>query len=386
MMRQRFILAASMSGLLLAVAACSPAKEEAAPAEAAKAQAGEAEKKTEEEGLITLSEEQMKVAGIKLVAVSSGGAGAITVPAVIEADPQGMQVVAAGLAGRVVALNRNLGQPVQRGETLAIIESVEAASLNAEIEAARARLRLAESQLRREERLFQSRVSPEQDVIAARAAATEARIAVRLAEQRLSATGGGGGALNRIAVKSPLSGQVIARTATLGQTVAAEAEIYRVANLSRVSISLSLAPDVAARVKRGTAVEIVSGERRVQARINFISPMLDEATKLVSMIAVIDNRGGQWRVGEPVSAAIAMEGTGGAALQVPQDAVQQVDGQSVVFVRTANGFRAVPVTLGNPSGDNVTVTSGLKGGEQIASTGSYVLKAELGKGEAEHGH
>ena len=71
---------------------------------------------------------------------------------------------------------------------------------------------------------------------------------------------------------------------------------------------------------------------------------------------------------------------------VPQSAIQTVEGRPTVFVRTDHGFKAVPVTLGNPSGDNVVVTSGLTGNEQIAGPNSFTLKAELGKGEAEHGH
>ncbi|WP_416366572.1 efflux RND transporter periplasmic adaptor subunit [Sphingomonas aurantiaca] len=148
---------------------------------------------------------------------------------------------------------------MRRGDALAIIESREAASLNAEIEAARARSALAQSNLRREQRLFAERVSPEQDLIAARTAATEANIAVRLAQQQLSATGGSGGALNRVAIRSPLSGQIIARSATLGQTVAADGELYRVANLSRVTIAASLSPADAGKVKPGTRVEVTLG-------------------------------------------------------------------------------------------------------------------------------
>jgi cobalt-zinc-cadmium efflux system membrane fusion protein len=52
----------------------------------------------------------------------------------------------------------------------------------------------------------------------------------------------------------------------------------------------------------------------------------------------------------------------------------------VVFVRTGAGFRAVPVTLGGQEGGTTVITAGLTGGEQIAATNSYTLKAELEKG------
>ncbi|ODU19499.1 MULTISPECIES: efflux RND transporter periplasmic adaptor subunit [Sphingomonadaceae] len=368
----------------LLMAGCSGG--DPAPEEAKKAESGEKAGHADEEGEIDLSPQQIKTAGIELVRAIRSGGGALTLPATIEGDPQGMQVVSAAIGGRVVSLTRNLGQSVGRGQTLAIIESREAASLNAEIEAARARLSLAESNLRREQRLFNERVSPEQDLIAARTAATEARIALRLAQQQVAAAGGGGGTLNRIAVASPLSGQVVARSVTLGQTVAADAELFRVANLSRVAVTLALSPADAGKVRPGSEIEIVAGDRKTVARVDFVSPILNETTRLATVIAIIDNRSGQWRVGEPVTASIQLPGGGAASVLVPQSAIQTVEGRPTVFVRTDHGFKAVPVTLGNPSGDNVVVTSGLQGNEQLAGPNSFTLKAELGKGEAEHGH
>jgi cobalt-zinc-cadmium efflux system membrane fusion protein len=341
----------------------------------------------EEDGVVELSAQQISAAGIVLARVIQSGGGALTLPATVEGDPQGMQVVSAAIGGRVVSLTRNLGQSVGKGQTLAIIESREAATLNAEIEASRARLGLAESNLRREQRLFDQQVTAEQDLIAARTAAAEARIALRLAQQQVAAAGGRGGALNRIAIAAPISGQIVARTATLGQTVAADAELYRIANLSRVSVTVSLSPADASKVRPGSEIEIVAGERRSLARVDFVSPILDETTRLAKVIAVIDNRNGQWRVGEPVIASIRLSGNTGApgSMLVPATAVQTIEGRPMVFVRTAKGFKATPVILGSPSGDNVVVTSGLKGGEQIAAAGSFTLKAEFGKGEAEHG-
>ena len=341
---------------------------------------GEAGKPADKDA-VTLSAQQIADAGIEVGRPTIGGiAGAIELPALIQGDPQGVQVVSATIGGRLVALNRNLGQSVGRGETLAIIESREAASLNAEVEAARARSALAQSNLRREQRLFAERVSPEQDLVAARTAATEANIAVRLAQQQLSATGGSGGALNRVAIRSPIAGQVIARAATLGQTVAADGELYRVANLSRVTIAASLSPADAGRVRPGTRVEVTSAGRRQEGRVTFVSPVLDETTKLVQVLATLDNGGGTWRVGEPVTASILLPSTNDRSIAVPSTAVQSVENKTVVFVRTPTGFKAMPVTAGRRNGDQVVITAGLNGSERIATTNSFTLKAELGKG------
>jgi cobalt-zinc-cadmium efflux system membrane fusion protein len=337
------------------------------------------------ERAIALTQDQIVAAGIVLVRPTvTGSGGFLTRPATIEGDPQGVQVVSASIGGRIVSLTRHLGQTVGRGQALAIIESREAASLKAEIEAARARSALAQSNLRREQRLFAERVSPEQDLIAARTVATEANIALRLAQQQLSAAGGGGGALNRIAIASPIAGQVIARSVTLGQTVAADAELFRVANLSHVAVTVSLSPADAGRVRPGSLVEISAPGRRATARVSFVSPIVDETTRQVPVIAIVDNRNGQWRVGEPVTAAIALPGATGT-VTVPSAALQNVENRPVVFVRTPTGFSATQVQVGQASGASVVVT-GLTGREQIAAANSYILKAELGKGEAEHGH
>jgi len=342
---------------------------------------GEGAEKKADKDAVTLSAQQIADAGIEVARPTVGGvAGAIELPGLVQGDPQSVQVVSATIGGRLVALTRNLGQSVRQGDPIAVIESREAASLKAEVEAARARSALAQSNLRREQRLFAERVSPEQDLVAARTTATEASIALRLAQQQLGATGGGGGALNRIAMRSPISGQVIARPAVLGQTVDANAELYRVANLSRVSITASVSPADAGRIRPGTRVEVTAAGRRQEGRVSFVSPALDESTRLVQVIATLDNAGGTWRVGEPVTASFMLPATGDRGIAVPSTAVQSVENRTVVFVRTPTGFRALPVTTGRRQGDQVVISSGLTGQERIATTNSFTLKAELGKG------
>ncbi|RZM19970.1 MAG: hypothetical protein EOP67_56010 [Sphingomonas sp.] len=114
--------------------------------------------------------------------------------------------------------------------------------------------------------------------------------------------------------------------------------------------------------------------------MTFVSPVLDETTKLVQVLATLDNGGGTWRVGEPVTASILLPSTNDRSIAVPSTAVQSVENKTVVFVRTPTGFKAMPVTAGRRNGDQVVITAGLNGSERIATTNSFTLKAELGKG------
>jgi len=77
-------------------------------------------------------------------------------------------------------------------------------------------------------------------------------------------------------------------------------------------------------------------------------------------------------------------GGGAGGLSVPAEAVQTVDGASVVFVATPTGFRAQPVVPGRQAGDQIEIVRGLTGSERIAGANAFLLKAELGKGAVEH--
>ena len=135
------LLAACGSGQEAGNAVAGNTAEEAGHGEAEGEHTGDAT-----EGAIILTPRQITAAGIQIVRPSvTGGGGVLTLPATIEGDPQGTQVVSAAIGGRVLSLTRNLGQSIGRGQTLAILESREAASLKAEVEAARARSALAQS-------------------------------------------------------------------------------------------------------------------------------------------------------------------------------------------------------------------------------------------------
>jgi len=68
------------------------------------------------------------------------------------------------------------------------------------------------------------------------------------------------------------------------------------------------------------------------------------------------------------------------------DAVQTIEGKTVVFVKAAEGFQAQPVTIGASDGKITEIVGGLSAGAEYVATGSYVVKAEQGKGSAEHEH
>lgn len=366
---------------------------QAAPrASAAKDEHGEHGEAHEKAGAdeVHLTPAQIAAARIEVSTVRTQAAGAIEAAATIEADPGRSHTVATAVGGRVVALHRNPGEAVRRGDALAVIESAQAAEMKAELEAARRQAEVTRVALEREERLYREKVSAEQDVLAARVQAGDARTRLRLAQQRLAAVGaGGGGPLNRVVLRAPIGGHVLARSGAVGSVVPADTELYRIADLSRLALKLALNPDDASRVAAGQQVDVSTAARGGSAKIVSVSLVIDPETRQVQALAALPNPDARWRVGETVRASIAAGGTAAqAALAVPRNAIQTVEDKPTVFVRTREGFAARHVVLGPSNGSEVSVLSGLAAGDSVAVANSYVLKAELAKGEGggEHHH
>lgn len=349
--------------------------------EAAEKEGGEAEAK---EDFVALSDQQIKAAGIEVMPVRQSFAGAVEAPAVIAADPKHAAVVSSAVGGRVVEIRRNLGEPVARGDVLAVIESRDVAQLRADVEIAKRQYELSQANFAREERLYGEKVTSRQEFEIARNAAQEARTRLRLAEQQLAAAGASsGGQLNRLMLRSPIKGNVTARQIALGDIVAPDAHLFEVADLNELAAELSLSPDDAARVAVGTTVDVSTDGRTGTGRITHVSRVLDPATRQVRAIARLSNGRGAWRIGETVRASIALEGSaGGTQLAIPRTAVQTVEDRPSVFVREKDGFAIKHVVLGGNAAGYVKVMGGLEGNEQVAVSNTYLLKAEHGKGEA----
>lgn len=349
--------------------------------EAAEKEGGEAEAK---EDFVALSDQQIKAAGIEVMPVRQSFAGAVEAPAVIAADPKHAAVVSSAVGGRVVEIRRNLGDPVARGDVLAVIESRDVAQLRADVEIAKRQYELSQANFAREERLYGEKVTSRQEFEIARNAAQEARTRLRLAEQQLAAAGASsGGQLNRLMLRSPIKGNVTARQIALGDIVAPDAHLFEVADLNELTAELSLSPDDAARIAVGTTVDVSTDVRTGTGRITHVSRVLDPATRQVRAIARLSNGRGAWRIGETVRASIALEGSaGGTQLAIPRTAVQTVEDRPSVFVREKDGFAIKHVVLGGNAAGYVKVMGGLEGNEQIAVSNTYLLKAEHGKGEA----
>ncbi|GAA0593220.1 hypothetical protein GCM10009416_34520 [Craurococcus roseus] len=350
------------------------------------------------EGAVRMTEEQVAAARIEVAEAGPGAvARRVSLPGTVAANADKLAHVPARVAGIVTALNRRLGDAAAAGEVLAVVESAEIATTKGEYLAALRTTELARTTFEREQRLWQRKVSAEQDFLKARTDWEEAQIRLDLARQKLAAIGLGRAeiealprqpieALRRQEVRAPIAGRITARPKSLGDAVSAEAEVYTLADLSAVWVELAVPPGDLAFVKEGSTVR-VRGEGGAEGvgRVVFLSPVLDPETRSARAVVELPNPDGKWSPGGFATASVAAEERRVDVL-VPRAAVQEVGGESVVFVRTPEGFEKREVVLGRGDREGVEVVFGLDPGERYAAGNAFVLKAELGKSEAEHSH
>ena len=334
---------------------------------------------------VAMTQQALSASQITVAPAASGELdAAILASATVEATPDAEAVLTARAPGTVSRIMVRIGDPVRAGQTLALVESRDASQIAADRSAASARVTLAARQLERERGLLAQGVTPRADYESA-----QANLAVAQADARRASAAAGAARVSgdgrSVAVVSPVSGRVTNAGANLGQFVAAETELFRVADPSRLQITASVPPADAGRVREGDRVELTTTDgHTIEGRVRSATGVVDPQSRTATVVVTPTAGGSTLAPGQLVQARIlASGGAAKSGVMVPQDAVQTLGSDSVVFVRTGQGFRAQRVQIGSRSGGMVAITGGLAAGTQIATTNAFLLKAEIEKESAE---
>lgn len=182
-----------------------------------------------------------------------------------------------------------------------------------------------------------------------------------------------------------VDGVVIAKHITRGEAVGSDHEAFVVADLGAVWVDLRVYQKDLAQVRVGQLVSLraAPGDATVSAPIRYLTPVVEPATRTATARVVVENADGTWRPGMFVAATVLDPVP--VAVLVPASAVQTVEGRPSVFV-VSEHVEPRAVVIGRRGRTRVEVVSGLTLGERIAVTNTFLLKAELGKSEAEHDH
>ncbi len=372
---------------------------------------------------VVLTPDAIKVNGIE---IENAKAQPLTLsfiaPGRVAFNQDALAHIGSPLRGRASELRVKVGQQVTKGDPLLIIESPELGQAQAEYfqrrvaaEASRPAAALAKLSWERARSLFeqsqgislaevQKREAEYQAALASQQAADAAAIGAEnqlhllgMHQDEIQALAKSGEISPRFTISAPIDGVVIEREVTLGELVGPEREalivladmttLWVLADIPEARLA-ELAIGAKAWVSVGSAVH--PGRAKLEGHVMHLGAVIDPMTRTAQ--ARVDLASPTLRPG--MFASVELESSEGAEQQastimLPDEAIQLVEGATSVFVPVpgeANTFARRAVTTGKTAGGKVQILAGLREGEPVVVTGSFILKAELGKAGAEHSH
>ena len=173
--------------------------------------------------------------------------------------------------------------------------------------------------------------------------------------------------------------EVLEQLAVPGQRLEAGSPVAQIARAGRLAIELQASREQAQGLRAGDALQVDGC--KTPARITALSPQLSSATQGVQLRAELTGREDCLRINQFVQLRAQAPAGGAAVFSLPAAAVVQQGGRHYVFVRTAQGFKAAPVSLGTGGGSELSITAGLQAGDEVAVKGVAAIKgAWLGLG------
>ncbi len=364
---------------------------------------GQAEKQQDDD-TVTLSDDARKAAGIRVATVAKQKLSAVvTATATIRPNADTLAHVSPKVIGRVVEVTALQGAQVKRGDTLLSIDSIDVGNLATELLEARATLEVAEVNFNREKDLIDRKATTAVALYDAKAQFVRAQANNQGKRDRLILLGwtaervdkltwNDSSDRSRLTVTAPIDGEVIEKHATLGEVVNPNDNVFTIADLSTVWVVIDVYQRDVPRVHSGQPVEATADGfpgRVFKGQVAYVGKVLDEDTRTLKIRVALDNTRGLLRAGMFVTARILDDQDEHAreCIAAPASAIQRIGGVPVVFIAKAPGlYEKRAVTLGQRYGEHFEVLVGLEGGEEIVTEGSFILKSELLRAEAGHGH
>ncbi len=356
------------------------------------------------------SAESVKKAGVQLGSVIERPMEqTISANAETQYDQTRYAEVAARVPGVVWRVDKQLGEVVEKGDVLALVDAAEVGRVKAELLTASAQRELRTQTVRRISELLPQKISTPADLQEAQAALREAEIRLFNSRQALINLGlaapSGSDAIpderellllglpeqvrssfdaevpsaNLVPLLAPLDGTIIQRDAVAGKVIEASKPVFTVADTRRIWLIVDVPQSQAGRVAVGQAVRFLSerAEGTFPGTITWISTAVDDQTRTVKVRAELENVEGKLLASTFGRAQITIRESP-SAIAVPNTAIQWEGCCHIVFVRlTDDIFQTRKVQIGARDSHYTEVIAGLLPGEVVASAGSHVLKSEI---------
>ncbi len=356
---------------------------------------------------MTLSEELQKSSGVAVTTLSEQAVPeVIRATARLTADENHTWRVGAVAEGRIERVQANPGDLVQKGQLLAQMHSHDIHESRALYKRAQADLARAigtekyQAGVRdRAQRLLDLRAGSVAQLEQAETVLKNAQTDVHNAEIEVDRTrshltevlgipaeesevpqGAVGDDNDLIPVKAPADAVVLTRNVTQGTVVNPASDLFVLTDLSTVWAIAEVNEEYLGKLRIGMPVTIfvqAYPEQPFQGRISKVGEELDPSTRTIKVRIDLPNPKGRLKPEMYADAEIQI-GRGGPALTLPSEAVQDLRGESVVFIRaTGDRFEVRPVSIGRTLNGSVEIAAGLRAGDQVVTRSAFILKSEF---------
>jgi cobalt-zinc-cadmium efflux system membrane fusion protein len=301
--------------------------------------------------------------------------------------------ILARVPGVLREVRADLGQVVSKADLLAVVDSAQIGTSKVQYHAARAAVELAQATYDRTVRLTREKATPAKNELESLTALSQARASLMDAEQKLRNLGFSDAeiariarerdASNRLEIAAPIGGTITAWDATPGEAVEPTTQLFALADTSAMWLWIDVYESEIGSVAIGQPVTFtISGTETpgFAGRVTSVGTEVNATTRTTRVRAELKNPGGRLRANQFGRARVQVEGEH-VAVVIPRSAVQSDGTLEMVFLPIDDhSYRAQFVTTRPTERDNVVeVVTGLEPGQQVVTTRSYMLKAELFK-------
>ncbi|MBU1218980.1 efflux RND transporter periplasmic adaptor subunit [Myxococcota bacterium] len=280
------------------------------------------------------------------------------------------------------------GQTIKKGDVIALIDSREVADLKLKYLEGVAKGGQAWAKTQREKDLFEKKIVAQDNYITAKTAFERQNIETEMVKQRLLLTGMTESELKNLlktkenisvyTLKSNLDGVVTKRHASVGDAVSSEKELLSVADFSTVRFEVRVNPGVVDNIKPQDNVKLYNGKlnETIEGTVDFISPVIDRASRTILVRVSMKNPGGRWRPGLCGLATFTVKKIP-VKIAVPLGAITDIAGSPVVFVEKSPGMIEMrKIITGTDDGKIMEIKQGLQKGDRVVTANTLLIKAE----------
>lgn len=266
------------------------------------------------------------------------------------------------VSGVVQGIYFKEGSIVNKGQQLIKVNDIE---LRAQLSQAKTMQSLASENERRAKLLLEKEAISQEEYEISSAEFQSAKAQSQLIQAQIA----------RTSIVAPFSGRIGLRSISPGTYVTPTTLIAKLVNTTQVKITFSIPEKYASLMKINSELTFTTagGKESYAATIYAIEPAVDQSTRTLQIRAIAENKDGKLIPGTFANISLPLENLDDAIL-IPNEAIIPIQNGKKVFVVEKGKAKEVIIETGNRNEKEILVTSGLKIGDTLITSGIMAVK------------